>query len=702
MKKISTDRTEKHRGRTFGFRCMAVLLAILTALPAAAALHPARAYASESTSYTYTLSTNKEWIRTQDAYMPASIYLDDDMLTAPDDMFLYGNKIYIADTTESGGRIIIYDRNERTTEIVGETVLKNPMGLFVNEEAIFVADKGAQAVYKMSHEGEVLMELGRPDSYLFSDQSQYLPTGVAVSSQGIIFVCGEGAYEGLMQFDRNGVFQGYFAANATKMTFSDRLKELIFNEEQMNQLLNRIPNAIHNIDISDRDLIYSVTKLEVKTSLADAGQTENVVKYHNMAGGDILSQEPIEAEENFSDIAAYRDGLSFAVTSTGIIYEYDENGNVVFSFGGLDTTGRSGHFRNAVAIDLDDEGNLFVLDKERRHLQMFFPTDFANATHEALYKLNKGSYGESEDIWLTLLSLNGMSFVAHQGYGKVLYQQGRFQEAAEEFKIIGDQSSYSECMWEIRNNWFQSKLFYILIILIALFLLGYVYKILSKKGILKKRKPTENKALICLKRNWSYMRMMMKNPFDELYDLKKKNHGSLLSATVLFLLAFAIYLFDMFGRNFSFQMLDTEETALLSVAVLFLVPAFLWVIGNYMVSAISEGEGSLRSVYIATAYSLVPYIVLGPVVILSTYVLTLNEAVIVRYLWAIAILWSAALLCISVREIHNYTVKETVKIILLTLFFMIMAVIVCVILFLIGQQVVGFFKDIIYEVTYHV
>lgn len=121
-----------------------------------------------------------------------------------------------------------------------------------------------------------------------------------------------------------------------------------------------------------------------------------------------------------------------------------------------------------------------------------------------------------------------------------------------------------------------------------------------------------------------------------------------------------------------------------------------------MVSAISEGEGSLRSVYIATAYSLVPYIVLGPVVILSTYVLTLNEAVIVRYLWAIAILWSAALLCISVREIHNYTVKETVKIILLTLFFMIMAVIVCVILFLIGQQVVGFFKDIIYEVTYHV
>lgn len=195
---------------------------------------------------------------------------------------------------------------------------------------------------------------------------------------------------------------------------------------------------------------------------------------------------------------------------------------------------------------------------------------------------------------------------------------------------------------------------------------------------------------------------MLKNPIDELYDLKKKNHGSLLSATVIFVLAFVIYLVDMFGRSYAFQLVDSDHTAVSTVAVLFLVPAVLWVLGNYMISAINDGEGSLRSVYVATAYSLVPYVVLAPIVIASTYVLTLNESVIVYYLWAIAILWSAVLICISVREIHNYTVKETVKIILLTFFFMIMAIIVCVILFLIGQQVVIFIKDIVNEVIYRV
>ena len=664
--------------------------------------------ASESSSYTYTQSVDKEWIRTQDAYMPGSIFLNDGTFTSPEDLFIFEDKIYISDVRMDengsviGGHILVYDTKTRQTSTLGEDVLKTPMGLFVTEEAIYVADKGAEAVFKMSHKGDVLLKLTRPDSYLFSKQSQYYPTAVAVSSQGIIFVCGEGAYEGLMQFDKNGVFQGYFAANATKMTMGDRIKELIFNEEQMSQLLNRIPNALYNVDISDRDLIYSITQLEANTVWTTAVQSENALKYHNMAGTDILSTDLIQGEHNFVDVASYRDGLSFAVTNTGIIYEYDNTGNVIFSFGGLAGTERSGHFTNATAIDIDKDGNVYVLDKEGKFFQMFFPTDFANATHEALYKLSQGSYTESEETWLELLSLNGMSYVAHQGYGKVLYQQMRFKEAAEQFKIIGDQASYSECMWEIRNNWFQSTLPYVLVVVIILLILGVVRSFLLKKGILKKRKPSEKPIVLFFKRHFSYMVGMLKNPFDEYYDLKVKNHGSVASATVIFVLAFIIYMVDMFGRSFTFRFVGSDGSAFLTTTVVFLVPAILWVLGNYMVSAINDGEGTLRSVYVATAYSLTPYVLFGPIVIASTYVLTLNEAVIVHYLWAIAIGWSAFLIGLSVKEIHNYTVKEMVKIILLTLFFMIMAIIVCVILFLIGQQVVLFFRDIISEVTYHV
>ncbi len=683
---------------------MRKILKIITAALALILLIPCVGAASESTSYTYTISVNGEWVRTQDAYLPGEIMLDAGELNAPEDLFLYGGKLYIADVTEdgTGGRLLVFDRKTGRTQVLGEGLLVNPSGIFVNEEAIFVADKGAAAVFKLSHSGEVLLTLSRPDNYLFSDKSIYLPTGVAVTSQGIIFVCGEGAYEGLMQFDRDGEFQGYFAANSTNLSFSERLEELLFSEEQMSQLLNRIPRPLYNLDISDRDLIYTVTQLEANTLWSVAEQDENAVKYHNMAGQDILSSLPVAGEHNFTDIAAYRDGLSYAVTSTGIIYEYMDDGSVVFSFGGMATSDRSGHFTNAVAIDVDEAGNIYILDKERAYVQLFFPTEFANATHEALYNLQNGSYAQSEQIWLDLLSLNGMSLLAHSGYGQVLYQQMRYEEAAREFQIVKNVEKYSECMWEIRNAWFQRNMPLLLAALCLAAAIPRSLRFLRKRGILKKRKSWNSPMWLEVKRQWGYMKGMLRNPFDEFWYLKAREHGSVRSATVIFAAAFILYMLDMCARSFTFHLVDTEQGSVLTVAVLFLIPAFLWVVGNFMVSAINDGEGSLRSVYLASAYSLVPYVLIAPFVILGTYVLTLNEAVVVHYLWAIAILWSAGLLCMSVREIHNYTVRETVKIIFLTLFFMVMAVVVSVILYLIGQQVVLFVKDIVNEVIYHV
>ena len=685
---------------------MKKLVALLLLAAVSASLFTFDAAASESTAYTFTQSVNKEWIRTQDAYMPSGALLNGGELSSPNDLFIYGQKLYIADTEkineEETGRVLIYDTVSGDISVIGSGFLKNPTGVFVNDEAVFVADRTGEAVYKLSHGGEILMKLSRPDSYLFSEKSQYAPTNVAVTKDGIIFVCGMGSYEGLMQFDKNGEFQGYFAANETEMTFTDRLQELLFNEEQMSSLLNRIPNPITNIDISDRDLVYSVTQLEATTLWSVASQSENAVKYHNMAGTDILSSELIEGEHNFCDIAAYKNDISFAVTSTGIIYEYDGSGNVIFSFGGLSTSGRSGLFGNAVAIDVDSAGNLYVLDKEQALVQFFYPTDFADTTHTALYNLSRGDYQDSEDDWLELLNLNGMSFIAHQGYGKLLYKQSRFSEAAEQFKIIKDKESYSECMWEIRNIWLQKNLPYLIIALAVIAAVYYTVRFLRKRGVIRPRQKKSGRFSVLFKRQCSYLTEMMKNPFDGFYYIKRKQHGGILSATVLYILTFAVYILDMFGRGFAFTMIDAENTYLLSVAVMFIVPAVLWVTGNFMVSAISEGEGTFRAVYTATAYSLVPYLILGPLAVISTFVFSLNESVVVVLLWTAGVAWSAVLLCISVKEIHNYTVKETVKIILLTLFFMIMAVIVCVIVYLIIQQTVIFIKDIVNEVAYRV
>lgn len=101
-------------------------------------------------------------------------------------------------------------------------------------------------------------------------------------------------------------------------------------------------------------------------------------------------------------------------------------------------------------------------------------------------------------------------------------------------------------------------------------------------------------------------------------------------------------------------------------------------------------------------YALSPYIVITPFIVLSSYVLTENEAFLIHFAWLIAIIWSAVLIFIGLREIHNYTGRETVKNILLTLFFMVIAIILIAVLYLLWAQAAAFVRDIWLEVVYRV
>ena len=65
-------------------------------------------------------------------------------------------------------------------------------------------------------------------------------------------------------------------------------------------------------------------------------------------------------------------------------------------------------------------------------------------------------------------------------------------------------------------------------------------------------------------------------------------------------------------------------------------------------------------------------------------------------------IWSAALLVLSILNIHNYTLKQTVKNILLTLFFAIIALVLVAILYLVWDKVIGFVREVISEVSYRV
>ncbi len=665
--------------------------------------------AGSNTTYTYTISVDGEWIRTQDAYMPGNIYLRNKGLSLPSDLFLWKEELYIADTGNK--RIFIYNPESDTQRIIENEALQEPSGLFVDKDGtIFVADPKAEALFLFAQDGTLLKTIGRPDSYLFSKASEYKPKSVAVSSQGNIFVVGTGAHEGLMQFDRDGEFQGYFAANKRALSLTERIQDMFLSETQKESLSLRLPRPIESIDISPRDLISSVTQSgEVSYAWSEAeAKTENLVKLYNMAGENILSRNKLMNDEwNFVDVACDAYGNLFAVSLTGLIYEYNSSGEVIFSFGGRALTEeRSGMLSQAAAIDISEDGMLYVLDKERALVQLLYPTEFAVATHRAIYELDRGNYAESEESWQALLRMNGMSKIAHLGYGKLQFLQQEYGEALEHFRIANDKEQYSDAFWELRDQWFHSYMPYLLagaaLAAVLLWIRGR-YKRRRAALLLTEKPPSApppERGWRRLVREAVYAKSMLSHPIDGYYYLKKNVHGSVPAAFVLYILAFVVFACDLLLRGFIFNANSLQSLEPSMVVIMFVVPAVLWVVGNYWVSSINEGEGSFRNVLISTAYALTPYVVITPFVIVLSYILTRNEGFIISFLWLTGVIWSGVLLFVGVKETQNYSARETVKNIFLTLFFMVMVVVAFCILYLIWNKLIIFVGEWLGEVEY--
>ncbi|UZQ86642.1 hypothetical protein ODU73_001110 [Thermoclostridium stercorarium] len=80
--------------------------------------------------------------------------------------------------------------------------------------------------------------------------------------------------------------------------------------------------------------------------------------------------------------------------------------------------------------------------------------------------------------------------------------------------------------------------------------------------------------------------------------------------------------------------------------------------------------------------------------------ITYNEIFLVEFSNFFLYLWISVLLFIAVKEINGYSVKETVKVILLTAFFALIVVLLIFIMYVLTTQVYDFIEAIIGEAVY--
>ena len=653
--------------------------------------------AGAATPYvTYTVNGYGEVQETQTAYLAVSALtkFGDESFSKPDDLYVADDgTIYVADTKNR--RILVGTADGELKGEIGKGTLKTPKGVFVTKDGhIYVADRDAEAVFEFAADGELLHTYGKPDTPLYGDGLTFMPIKVVVNDAGILFVICESNTNGIVEISPidGGTFLGYFGTNYASADFRTIIYRAILTEQQRAKMVSNIPSTPDNLAIDHRGLIYTVTR----------GDGIRTVKRLNIAGINLI--DGAESVDIPSAVAAGNHNNAYVADQKGFIYEYNNDGELVFVYGGKDDgNNRIGLFTTVTAIDVDPQDRLYVLDSALNMIQIFEPTEFTNLLHEALYLYSVGQYTESKAPLEKVLAMNSLFDVANRAMGRAYFQEENYGEALRYARLAKDRQGYSDAFWEIRNIWLKQNVAWIIAGLAGAFVLWQVLRIVNRKtGCFRRKGGAGKRREKGLADNLRYAFFYMRHPIDGSYGIAREGRASWLSSGILLGIFILEFLAGKYLCGFLQKTIQDGRYEIFSDAGMILAVAAGLTLCNYLVCTINDGEGRIKQIFTYICYSLTPYILLAPLSFLLSHVLTLNEQFLISLTNLAAVGWALVLLVLGIREVNNYTAKETAKVIALTLFTVLIMVLIIFIIYVLWAQVFEFISALFGEAVYRI
>ena len=145
-----------------------------------------------------------------------------------------------------------------------------------------------------------------------------------------------------------------------------------------------------------------------------------------------------------------------------------------------------------------------------------------------------------------------------------------------------------------------------------------------------------------------------------------------------------------------------KTTTIVTQCISVLVPLFLFILANWCLTTLFEGEGSFKDIFIASSYSLLPLIMLNiPATFFSNFVTT-TEASIIGVISTFAFIWTFVLLFFGTMVTHDYSLGKNFITVLGTIVAMAFIVFLVLLFSMLLTKMVGLVTNIVTEIQYRV
>ena len=645
--------------------------------------------------------------------------------------------VYIADTDNN--RIVVLDRYYKLKFIIDKfeneqgvpDQLANPQGVFITSDRyegeefhpgrIFVCDTNANRIVTFDRDGNFLRVIPQPESELFDDGAVYKPVALAVDKYDRLYVVSSTTYQGIIVMTDTGEFTGFIGAQKVTISAWDRIWRRFQTDEQRALSETLVSTEFNNIALTG-EFIYvttsSVDESKVLSSITGKSTSGDYapVKMLNAAGSEIMARNgfyPPSGEVDTTKVNASDDPENFGVSTivdvaTGPegtwsiidqkrsrVFTYDEQGNLLFAFG--DKSSQLGGISQKGLAGIIYQGDaMLLLDKTARSFTVYERTEYGDILIKALENQNNRLYDQAINDWREILKRNSNFDAAYIGIGNALYRSGKYEEAIEYYKAAYDTENYSVAFQEQRKIWLSK---YIILVPIVIILICVGCSLFMKHA----KKVNKRVATSGAKRTYGqeliYAFHLIFHPFDGFWDLKHEKRGSVRAGTTILGLTILAFYYQAIGQGYILNPQGNYST-LLGVIMSILVPLALWIIANWCLTTLFDGEGSFKDIYIASTYSLLPMVlVLIPTTIASNFVLA-QEANILTVITTVGFIWVGLLLFFGMMVTHDYTMGKNILTTLGTLLGMVIIMFIAILFSTLLGKLVSFVTNIVTEIQF--
>ncbi len=700
-----------------------VVMALIMVLPSVVSAAPYK---------TYTYSKEGEILISPDAYEP-DLYVDSEYIGLdeempfddPGDLFVGPDeKVYIADTANN--RILVltryYKLDFEITSFVNDygvpDTFSSPKGVFVNEKNIYVCDTDNNRLVLFDTEGNFIKIIEQPESSLFEEGAIYKPIACAVDQYGRIFVVSSTTYQGVIVLNDESEFFGFIGAQTDTLSALQKFWRRFQTKEQRAQQKENTSKELNNITIDKDNFIYVTTSAledaDLQAQVTSKDKTTSPVKKLNASGADVMKRNGDFApsgEARFALLPTSKIQGASKLVDVGIgpvgtwsiidekrskVYTYDENGNLLFAFG--DTGEQTGNIGKIAAVAYQGD-KMILLDANNDSFVVYRRTKYGDLLIGALQNDADRKFDLATEDWTKILTRNINYSIAYLQLGKAAARNGEYDTAMDYYKRISNTTDYSKAFSEVRTKWANKWFWTVPLVVIAACLLigkffGYAGKVNKRASLKIGRKSLKEEILFAFH--------VIFHPFDGFWDLKHEKRGSVKSAFVILLATIVAFFYRSIGTGYIHNTSTSSYMNILANISAVVVPLALWIISNWCLTTLFDGEGSMKDIFVASCYSLTPLpIIMIPTVLLSNVLLE-TEAEILGLFYGVALAWTGLLLFFAMMVTHDYSLGKNILTCLATIVGMAFIMFIAILFSTLMGKIVGFISDIAIELNYRV